>query len=65
MNQKERSNPQKAADKRYKEKTKGKYRGIMVTLPTEEADDHRRLMQEKGATPVQVWRAGIKSLSEE
>ena len=34
----------------YKEKTKGKYKGIMVTLPTEEAEEHRNIMQEQGIT---------------
>ena len=65
MENKQRSTAQKEADKRYKEKTKGKYKGIMVTLPAKEAEYHRDIMQSVGATPVQVWRAGIKTITGE
>lgn len=64
MEKQQRSTAQKEADKRYKEKTKGKYKGIMVTLPAEEAEQHRQIMERVNATPAQVWRAGIKSIIE-
>ena len=34
----------------------------MVTLPVEEVEQHRKIMNKASVTPAQVWRAGIKAI---
>ncbi len=53
---------QKRAKDKYNAKNPNKYKTIGVTLPAEEAEEHRRIMQEYNVTPVQVWREGIKAI---
>lgn len=56
---------QKRAREKYNAKNPNKYKTIGITLPADEAEYHRDIMQSIGATPVQVWRAGIKTIASE
>ena len=53
---------QKRARDKYNAKNPNKYKTIGITLPATEAEQHRDLMAMIGATPVQVWREGIKAM---
>lgn len=56
---------QKRAREKYNAKNPNKYKRIGITLPADEAEEHRDIMATIGATPVQVWRAGIKTITGE
>lgn len=56
---------QKRAREKYNAKNPNKYKTIGITLPADEAEEHRDIMATIGATPVQVWRAGIKTITDE
>ena len=56
---------QKRAREKYNAKNPNRYKRIGITLPADEAEAHRDIMQSIGATPVQVWRAGIKTITSE
>ncbi len=56
---------QKRARDAWNKKIRGRYKGLTVTLPTEELEASRELMGKYGKTPAQVWRAGIKAIQKE
>lgn len=56
------SEAQKAALKRYYEKTKENQKRITISLNAAEYTDNRAIMDETAATPLTVWREGIKAI---
>lgn len=40
-------------------------KNIVISLPGDEADANRALMQEKSTTPIKVWRSAMQHLKEE
>lgn len=62
---KPRSEAQKAADKRYRDKHRGEYVNITVNLPISEANESRSIMEKLGIGPVTVWRKAIEILKQE
>ena len=56
------SEAQKAAMRRYYEKTKENQKRITISLTAEEYAYSRATMEEHGATPLKVWRAGIAAI---
>lgn len=62
---KPRSEAQKAADKRYRDKHRHEYGHIGVGLPIEEANESRELMERLGLGPADVWRKAIEIIKKE
>ena len=53
---------QRDALKRYYQKTKENQKRVTISLNAEEYAASRERMKANGATPVDVWRAGIATL---
>lgn len=62
---KPRSEAQKAADKRYRDKHRHEYGNITVNLPTAEITESRELMDRLGLGPADVWRKAIEIIKKE
>lgn len=56
------SQAQRDALKRYYQKTKANQKRVTISLNAEEYAASRERMKANGATPVDVWRAGIATL---
>lgn len=59
---KTRSAAQKAADKRYRDAHRNEYGQIPVTLPIDEANESRAIMEKLKMRPADVWRKAIEEL---
>ena len=56
------SQAQKDALKRYYQKTKANQKRITISLNAEEYAASRERMKAHGASPVDVWRAGLAAI---
>lgn len=61
-NKKQRSEAQRAADKRYKEKNKGKERNISFCFTREEADKIEKAIAETGLSKADFLRRAVKEI---
>ena len=62
---KPRSEAQKAADKRYRDKHRHEYGQISVNLPIAEISESRDLMERLGIGPAEIWRRAIAELKKD
>lgn len=58
----ERSEAQKAADKKYAEKVKGKYQNFAIPLKKEEKERYEQILKEHGLGKVEFLRWAIAEL---
>lgn len=59
------SEAQRRAVESYRERHGNKYVTISITLPKEEAAEHRKTLAEHNVKPVDIWRKAIDRLKAE
>ena len=56
---------QKAAQRRYAEKVKGKYKTLSITQTAEQTEKDRETLKRHNTSVLKVWRKAMRELEQE